>query len=105
VVGRLKDVPQLIVDVVAVDNGQEQGRESTFCGKFYRQYRRFATLPRERITNRKTRNQIYANSMPSSSTAASVASGVKSEDKCAPASNMRPEIKAQNISATETENA
>lgn len=49
--------------------------------------------------------RIYENAMPSSSSLASAASGVKSDDKCAPASNIRPEINAQNIRATEIENA
>ena len=55
--------------------------------------------------NKNQKSRCYENSIPSSSSAASAASGVKSDDRCAPASNIKPEIKAQNIRATETENA
>ena len=88
------------------DKGQGQGRDYGCCGEFYRRSRGCARLPRERFRNENLRHRVYENSIPSSSSfAASAGSGVKSEDKCAPASNIRPEIKAQNIRATEIENA
>ena len=57
----------------------------------------------ESLTQQKTYEYVMLSS--SSGFAGSAASGVKSDDKCAPASNIRPEMNAQNMSATEIENA
>lgn len=88
-----------------VIRGKSQGRESkNTSGNSIANggdLRRFAEKE-SRIGNFHSR--IYENSMPSSSLVDS-ASGVKSDDKCAPASNIKPEINAQNINATDTENA
>jgi hypothetical protein len=64
-------------------------------------------LGEKRNKNRTNSHENYVNSrlLSSSGFVGSAASGVKSDDKCAPASNIKPEINAQNIRATEIEKA
>jgi len=83
--------------------GQKKPGEGTrYCEDFIAETGDLCYFKQEEL---KTENQL--NSRPSSSSvlAGSAASGVKSDDKCAPASSISPEINAQNIRATEIENA
>ena len=79
-----------------------QGRESRYCGDFIAETGDSCHFGQEEL---KTENQLNSRPPSSSVLAGSAASGVKSDDKCAPASNISPEINAQNIRATEIENA
>jgi len=75
----------------------------------------FTAFPRSSETEKKRYRKPklaackpYLNSIPSSVSPSdfpdSVPSGVKSEDRCAPARSIKPETKAQKIRATEMEN-
>jgi len=86
-----------------VESGKKKPGEGTrYCEDFIAETGDLCYFKQEEL---KTENQL--NSRPSSSSvlAGSAASGVKSDDKCAPASSISPEINAQNIRATEIENA
>jgi hypothetical protein len=94
------------VETSAGEGQKRPGEGIQVLREFYRQESGFAQSGRENLT--KIKSESYENSTPFSSpfsAAASAASGVKSDDKCAPASNIKPEMNAQNIRATEMENA
>jgi hypothetical protein len=88
---------------------QKPGEGIHHLGNFIADTTLFVAHRCERIKNRTKfhATETYENSMPcsSSDSTGSALSGVKSVDRCAPASNMRPDMNAQNINATEMEKA
>src|SRR5689334_2009515 len=85
-----------------------RGTATGIAGEFYCHSARRHTMIDNRYQKaNKAGAGAYLNSRPSSSSGPGCfgALGIKSDDKCAPASNIKPEMNAQNINATEIEKA
>jgi|SRR5947209_19110391 len=92
----------------AVDQAKSRkGELPNLHGNFKGMERQYFHYSMKRTKNKKVQlANRYENSKPLSSSSSGIsASGEKSEERQAPASNIRPEINAQNMSATEIEKA
>ena len=92
----------------AGDKGKSQGKGIQVLRGILSPIKAIRAISLEKIKSRKTtslKSRKFHAVFILSFVGSARSSGVKSDDRCAPASNIKPEINAQNISATEIEKA